>query len=76
VWPADEAGGLRQLWTWERGDDGYVYVLSTSFTRSNLIILHRVPENQLFNKNAYQPWGYKDNMWNWGNPPTPVLPGK
>lgn len=76
VWDGAEAGNLRQLWTWERGGDGYVYVLSTSFTRSDPIILHRVPENSLLDKNAYEPWGYNNGMWNWGNPPTPVLTGK
>ena len=30
-WEGSESGGLRQVWTWERGDDGYVYVMSTSF---------------------------------------------
>jgi hypothetical protein len=76
VWNGAEAQSLRQLWTWERGDDGYVYVLSTSFTRSDPIILHRVPEASLLDKDAYEPWGYSDGAWGWGNPPTPVLTGQ
>ncbi|HVH47359.1 MAG TPA: DUF4185 domain-containing protein [Labilithrix sp.] len=75
-WEGPENGNLRQLWTWARGDDGYVYTLSTSFKRADPIILHRVPENQLLTKSAYEPWGYKDGKWAWGNPPTPVLDGK
>ena len=75
-WEGNENWNLRQLWTWERGDDGYVYTLSTSFTRNDPIILHRVPENKLLDKTAYEPWGYKDGQWAWGNPATPVLGGK
>ncbi len=75
-WEGGENGGLRQLWTWERGDDGYVYVLSTSFKRADPILLHRVPEDKLLDKNAYEPWGYKDGKWAWGNPATVVLTGK
>jgi len=75
-WEGTENSGLRQLWTWERGDDGYVYVLSTSFKRADPIILHRVPETKLLDRTAYVPWGYKDGAWNWGNPPTIVLDGK
>ena len=32
------------MWTWERGDDGYVYVLSTGFQRDKGVILMRVRE--------------------------------
>jgi hypothetical protein len=75
-WEGTEDGNLRQLWTWERGDDGFVYVLSTSFTRADPIILHRVPEDRLLDRTAYVPWGYKDGAWAWGNPATVVLTGK
>jgi hypothetical protein len=75
-WEGNENANLRQLWTWERGDDGYVYVLSTSFTRSDPIILHRVPEGSLLDEGAYEPWGYLGDAWAWGNPATPVLTGQ
>ncbi len=75
-WSGDENLSLRQLWTWERGGDGYVYTLSTSFTRDRGIILHRVPEGQLLEKAAYEPWGFADGAWAWGNPATEVLTGK
>jgi hypothetical protein len=74
-WAGDEDQSLRQLWTWERGDDGYVYTLSTAFTRDRGIILHRVPEDQLLDKAAYEPWGF-NGAWAWGNPATEVLTGK
>lgn len=74
-WAGDENAGLRQLWTWERGDDGYVYTLSTAFTRDRGIILHRVPEDKLLDRAAYEPWGFA-GAWAWGNPATEVLTGK
>lgn len=76
-WEANENDFLQQMWTWERGCDGYVYVLSTKFiSRDRAIILHRVPEDQLLVKSAYQPWGYANGQWAWGNPATIVLDGK
>ncbi len=75
-WAGDENASLRQLWTWERGDDGFVYTLSTAFTRDRGIILHRVPEDKLLDKAAYEPWGFINNAWAWGNPATEVLTGK
>jgi len=74
-WAGDEDLSLRQLWTWERGGDGYVYTMSTAFTRDRGIILHRVPEDQLLVKAAYEPWGFAGE-WAWGNPATEVLTGK
>ena len=75
-WEATENDSLRQLWTWERGCDGYVYTLSTKFiSRDRGIILHRVPEAKILDRNAYEPWGYRANQWAWGNPATPVLEG-
>lgn len=75
TWPADLHGGLFQLLTWGLGDDGFVYVYSTGFQRDKPIILHRVPADLLTDLDAYEPWGYRDGAWAWGNPPTPVLEG-
>lgn len=74
--PADLHGGLFQLLTWAEGDDGYVYVFSTEFTRSKPIILHRVPTENILDPAAYEPWGYLNGAWSWGNAPTPVLDGR
>lgn len=75
-WEANENNALQQLWTWERGCDGYVYVMSTKFiSRDRPIILYRVPEGELLNKSQYEPWGYANGQWAWGNPATPVLDG-
>lgn len=75
-WPGTAHNGLFQLWTWERGDDGFVYIFSTKFSRDSPLILHRVPEGQILNPSAYVPWGYANDQWGWGNPPTPVLGGR
>jgi hypothetical protein len=76
-WEANEDNNLRQLWTWERGCDGYVYTLSTKFiSRDQAIILYRVPEGSLLDRNAYEPWGFSNNAWAWGNPATVVLTGQ
>lgn len=75
-WEANENNSLQQLWTWERGCDGYVYVISTKFiTRDQAIIMHRVPETALLDKSQYEPWGYAAGQWRWGNPATIILNG-
>lgn len=76
TWSGDANSGLRQLWTWERGGDGFVYTLTTKFDRQHPILLFRVPEDKLLEPSAYVPWGYKGGQWAWGNPATPVLSGK
>ena len=83
IWRSDDSGatwvhtgaefapdlhqGLFQLLTWAAGDDGYVYVCSTSFDRSRPIILHRVPAEAIADPTAYEPWGHRDGVWAWGN---------
>ncbi|MQA26631.1 MAG: DUF4185 domain-containing protein [Micromonosporaceae bacterium] len=74
--PSDLHGGLFQLLTWAPGNDGYVYVYSTGFQRDKPIILHRVRSGSITNLSAYEPWGYRDGRWAWGNPPTPILEGR
>lgn len=56
------------------GDDGYVYCLSTVFNRDVVsdLLLHRIPIGSIEDANAWEPWGYKDGAWNWGNAPTTV----
>ncbi|MFE4629374.1 DUF4185 domain-containing protein [Streptomyces mirabilis] len=69
--PSDLHSGLFQLFTWGLGNDGYAYVYSTGFQPDKPIILHRVPSARLTDLNAYEPWGWRDGAWAWGNPPTP-----
>lgn len=74
-WPADLHGGLFQLLTWGLGNDGFVYTYSTGFQRDKPLILQRVPADRIADYTAYEPWGYRDGVWAWGNPPTPILEG-
>lgn len=69
-------GGLMQqaTWTYNPADD-HVYVLTTGFQRDKPIILHRVFGGSILDPAAYEPWGFADGAWGWGNPPTPVLEG-
>ncbi|GAA1732126.1 DUF4185 domain-containing protein [Dietzia kunjamensis subsp. schimae] len=71
-------GGHRQLWTWELGGDGFVYVLSTGFQRDKGVILTRVREEHLADPDLrrWQTWGFRKGAWGWGNPTTIVLPGR
>ncbi|MFD7019298.1 DUF4185 domain-containing protein [Streptomyces sp. NPDC059928] len=74
--PGGLHGGHFQLLTWGLGGDGYVYVYSTGFQRDKPAILHRVPRARIADPAAYQPWGRAQGVGAWGNPPTPVLPGR
>lgn len=75
-WPAAQYDGLFSMITWALADDGYVYAFSTAFQRTSGLLLHRVPADRLTDTAAWQPWGFADGAWAWGNPPTVALPGK
>ncbi|WP_082964459.1 DUF4185 domain-containing protein [Mycobacterium sp. E796] len=67
--------GFAQLWSWDYDpDDGWVYIVSTGFQRDKGIILRRVRPGDIGNKTKYSGWGWADNQWAWGNPPTPITP--
>lgn len=72
--PGDQYDGQFQQKTYAVADDGYCYVLSTVFNRDVVsdLLLHRVPQNQLGDPGAYQPWGYANGAWAWGNYPTTI----
>ena len=71
-------GGHRQLWTWERGDDGWIYVMSTGFQRDKGVILMRVAEEHLTDPSGehWQTFGFANGGGAWRNPTTIVLPGR
>lgn len=73
--PGEHAGGRFQLLTWDH-DGEYVYVYSTRFNRAEPIIMHRVPVAAIADPAAYEPWGFANGAWAWGNPPTPILSGR
>ena len=72
--PGNQYGGQFQQKTYAVADDGYCYVLSTAFNRDVVsgLLLHRVPQTQLGTPAAYQPWGYANGVWAWGNYPTSI----
>ena len=68
-WSTAVYGGKRTMVTWEKGGDGFVYVISTGgLARNKNAILHRVPEAQIADPAAWVPWGW-NGTWGWGNPP-------
>ncbi|ABH00185.1 possible secreted protein (plasmid) [Rhodococcus jostii RHA1] len=74
-WEGWEFGGHRRMLTWEHGGDGFVYVMTTGgLERDKNVLLFRCPEDQLLNRDFYEPWGFSNGAWAWGNPPTPILP--
>ena len=60
------------------GDDGYLYCLSTIFNRGiqSDLLLHRVAVGQIEDQSAWQPWGYANGAWAWGNAPTTIAPAR
>jgi D-arabinan endo alpha-(1,5)-arabinofuranosidase len=73
-WPGNQYDSQFQQKTYAVADDGYCYVLSTVFNRTveSGLLLHRVPQDQLGNPDAYDPWGYANGAWGWGNYPTTI----
>lgn len=68
-------GGLAQCWSWDyEPDDGWVYVVSTSFRRDSGIILRRVLPAELGDASKYSGWGFSNGHWAWGGEPTPITP--
>jgi hypothetical protein len=76
-WAADHHDGYFQMITWERGDDGFVYALSTGFQRDKGLILQRVPQDRITDVGAWEGWGFTEaDGWGWGRPPTVALTGQ
>lgn len=73
-WPGDLLGGQFQQKTYAVADDGYCYVLSTVFNRGTTsgLLLHRVPHAEVGTPASYQPWGYTNGQWAWGNPASTI----
>ncbi|MES2464130.1 MAG: DUF4185 domain-containing protein, partial [Armatimonadota bacterium] len=74
--PGNKWNGQFQMITWASGGDGYIYVYSTSFRREKGILMFRVPRGKIADHDAYEPWGWKNNRWNWGKDPTEILTGR
>lgn len=73
--PAALHGGYAQCWSWDYDpDDGWVYVVSTSFKRDKGIILRRVRPVDIGDMWRYSGWGFAGGRWGWNNEPTPITP--
>ncbi|WP_265447782.1 DUF4185 domain-containing protein [Flexivirga meconopsidis] len=73
-WPGDLLGGQFQQKTYAVADDGYCYVLSSVFNRKAVsgLLLHRVPHAEVGVPASYQPWGFANGAWAWGNPASTI----
>lgn len=69
-------GDRFQCITWAAGDDGFVYIFSTTFGRRDVsrLYLSRVPVDRIEDPAAYQQWGWDQSGWDWGKPISQVLP--
>lgn len=74
-WSTSEFDGKRTMISWERGGDGFVYVVSTGgLARDKNMILWRVPEEKITNPGFWEGWGYNGRDWGWGRYPSDILP--
>lgn len=77
-WPNNGQGDLRQQITLARNDDGWVYAVGSSFSRSiDGMLLMRVREGNILDKSQWQEWGWRQaDGWKWRGPyqGTPFLP--
>lgn len=63
---ANAFGGLRQMVTWDRGRDGYVYIMSTGgLKRNKNALLHRVREDSILKENLWEHWFWDGKVWRW-----------
>lgn len=75
TFPGGLHGGLFQMLSWELGEDGNLYAVSTGFRRDAGLLLHRVAADRLTDPIAWQSWGPGPDGWAWGGLASPVLPG-
>ncbi|MGW4327025.1 DUF4185 domain-containing protein [Nocardia sp. NPDC004573] len=71
-WSTSAYGGKRTMISWERGGDGFVYVISTGgLARNKNMLLWRVRESHtaLTDPAAWQGWGWNGWDWGWGRDP-------
>jgi len=70
VWNNDGQGDLRQQITLEKGGDGWVYAVGSSFSRDiNGMLLMKVPESAILDKSQWQEWGWQqEDGWQWRGP--------
>ncbi len=75
IFPGTLHHGYGQLWSWDfNPDDGWVYIVSTSFRRDKGVILRRVLPENIGDSTKYSGWGRAGRQWAWDTEPTPITP--
>lgn len=68
-WSTGYSGGRRTMVTWERGGDGYIYIIGTGgLARDKNASMWRVAETTTAIEDPYSwdAWQYRDGSWRWG----------
>ncbi|MCP1387421.1 DUF4185 domain-containing protein [Corynebacterium sp. TA-R-1] len=71
VTPTEYMSGMGDLISWEEGGDGYIYVVSSSFTRSNPVYLARFLETDMGDRQKWEL--YDPSTGEWGQEGSPIL---
>lgn len=61
--PASFMNGMGNLISWEWGNDGYIYVVSSSFKRDHPVYLSRFTMDDIANRNAWQQYNPVTGSW-------------
>ncbi|WP_342319468.1 DUF4185 domain-containing protein [Corynebacterium mayonis] len=65
--------GLGNLISWERGDDGYIYAVSSSFKRDHPVFLSRFRENHMNDRSKWEL--FNPATGSWSSAGNPILSG-
>ncbi|MEX3505436.1 DUF4185 domain-containing protein [Corynebacterium sp. LK2510] len=68
---ASYMSGMGNLISWERGNDGYIYAVSSSFKRDHPVFLSRFRVDDIGNRKAWQLFDAATGTW--GTTGTPIL---
>ena len=68
---ADYIDGMGDLLTWEKGQDGYIYVMSTRFKREDSVFLSRFKPEDIGDRYKWEL--YNASTGEWGNVASPIL---
>ncbi|MDO5513253.1 DUF4185 domain-containing protein [Corynebacterium sp.] len=71
--PAGHMDGLGNLLTWDMGPDGYVYVMSSQFRRSDDVYLSRFLPAQIADRTTWEHFNSRTGVWTSSFPRTPIL---
>ena len=64
--PANYLGGSGNLITWEKGSDGFVYVMSSKFNRADKVYLSRVRPVDIVDRNRWEHYHPANGVWQSG----------